>query len=105
MTDAEKPAPPKCCHGCGSARARDPEDPAPHETAFEAVDEDDEQVVYECGRCEVRTAVPRNPEPAVSCRNCGREIPESLQGNHVCETHPLGLAAEPDGRGPMEEYR
>lgn len=96
---------PKGCMGCGHQSAVDPDEPAPHETTFEVVDESDNDVAFECGTCRTLTRIPKDPEPTVECHNCGDEIPESLQGNHVCESHPLGKAAEPTFENPMEEHR
>lgn len=86
---------PQMCMGCGLP-ACDGHRPAPHET-----DWDLERVTptaglgYRCIRCRTRTFIPLvDTTHLVECRTCGRDIPESLQGAHVCESHPLGLAAE-----------
>lgn len=96
--------PPKRCHGCGLGRAADPEDPAPHETTFCFLERTDVSVRYRCNTCETMTGVPIDPPETVSCRTCEKEIPEDLQGNHVCEWHPLGEAADQRGN-PMEDHR
>lgn len=101
----ERRDPPDQCHGCGLSAAVDAEEPAPHETTFEVEEVTEDAIVWRCGTCGTMHRIPKDPEPTVPCRNCGQEIPESLQGNHVCETHPLGLAAEPPQENPMEEHR
>lgn len=107
MNDDKTPvvSPPAGCAGCGLRRAVDPDAPAPHETTFNRIEEYDEDVQFECTTCETFTYVPKNPEPGVECRNCGDEIPESLQGSHSCEAHPLGKAADITFDNPFDDYR
>lgn len=92
---------PKMCGGCG-LRLLQGHRRAPHETDFDpAYINANGSVVFRCMQCRTRTLIPLvETRKAVDCRNCGKTIPEDLQGNHVCETHPLGLAAEPP---PQEE--
>lgn len=90
---------PKRCNGCG-LRLLDGHRRAPHETDFDAIQVNAYgSVVFRCVQCRTRTQIPLvETRKAVDCRNCGKTIPEDLQGNHVCETHPLGLATEPSAR-------
>ena len=97
--------PPGMCLGCGLSTAVDPENPASHETTFTEESETETHVRFRCSTCETITAIKKDPEPPVECENCGEDIPPKLQGHHVCESHPLGKAAEPSADNPMEEYR
>jgi len=93
------------CAGCGLSSAVDEKEPSPHETTFSIDEITDDSVGLKCQTCGTRTFVPKDGYgPSVGCQSCGQEIPESLQGSHSCETHPLGTAAD-ISFSPMENHR
>lgn len=96
---------PYSCTGCGLQPAVEPDNPTSHETVYTVETVTDDTVQLKCGTCGTLTRVQRDPTPVVECRSCGDDIPESLQGQHACDAHPLEPTADQQVDPTLEDHR